>query len=175
MRTPRPTPRPASRPRPGPVGPRRRPVSPAASGAREEAAPDADTGQRLLEAAAGLFAERGYRGATMRAIAARAGVNGAAANYHFGNKQQLYLEVARQRFERLERRLVEGGADPGAEELAGRSPEEFAALLRARIRVFLGTMLEEDPVHGALMLHELATPSEARRCRPRPSSAARTA
>ena len=68
------------------------------------------TRERLVEAAAGLFAERGYRGATLREIARRAGANLAAANYHFGSKQRLYLEVARAEFDHLERLLEERGA-----------------------------------------------------------------
>ena len=53
------------------------------------------TRDRLIEAAAGVFAERGYRGATMREIAERAGANLAAAHYHFGSKLDLYRDVVR--------------------------------------------------------------------------------
>ncbi len=47
----------------------------------------------LLDAAASAFAERGYEGATLDAIAAGAGVNKALIRYHFGDKQGLYSRV----------------------------------------------------------------------------------
>ena len=56
-------------------------------------AADAATRQRLLEAAGEIFADHGFRAATVRDICARAGANGAAVNYHFGGKQDLYGTV----------------------------------------------------------------------------------
>jgi AcrR family transcriptional regulator len=49
-----------------------------------------DTRQRLLEAACMVFAEKGYRDATIQEICDRAGANVAAVNYHFGDKERLY-------------------------------------------------------------------------------------
>ena len=54
---------------------------------------DLDTRRRLLHAAAEVFAEHGYRAATVREICAKAGANVAAVNYHFGDKARLYQEV----------------------------------------------------------------------------------
>ena len=51
------------------------------------------TRQRLLEAAGQVFAEQGFRAATVRDICQRAGANIAAVNYHFGDKEALYREV----------------------------------------------------------------------------------
>jgi AcrR family transcriptional regulator len=51
------------------------------------------TRERLLEAACSVFAEVGYRAATVRDICAKAGVNVASVNYHFGDKLGLYTEV----------------------------------------------------------------------------------
>ncbi|MFW6163863.1 MAG: TetR family transcriptional regulator, partial [Planctomycetota bacterium] len=45
----------------------------------------------LVLAAGQLFAERGFEGTTVRAIARRAGANVAAVHYHFGSKQALYV------------------------------------------------------------------------------------
>jgi AcrR family transcriptional regulator len=51
------------------------------------------TRQQILEAARRLFAERGYQGATMRAIAADAGVDAALVVHFFGNKATLLSEA----------------------------------------------------------------------------------
>lgn len=51
-----------------------------------------DTKVRVLEAAGRIFAERGFRDATVRDICHAAGVNLAAVNYHFGDKERLYIE-----------------------------------------------------------------------------------
>src|SRR5271165_6110376 len=60
----------------------------------ETAVADA-TRQHLLEAAGEVFAEVGFRDATVREICQRAGANVAAINYHFGDKETLYVEVLR--------------------------------------------------------------------------------
>src|SRR5271154_6140164 len=53
------------------------------------------TRRQLLEAAGEVFAEAGFRDATVREICRRAAANVAAINYHFGDKETLYLEVLR--------------------------------------------------------------------------------
>jgi AcrR family transcriptional regulator len=51
----------------------------------------ADTRGRILEAARAAFAERGFDGATMRDVAARAGVDAALVHHYFGTKQRLFV------------------------------------------------------------------------------------
>jgi AcrR family transcriptional regulator len=51
---------------------------------------DSGTRDALLGAAARLFAERGYDGASMRLIAGEAGVDPALIRHFFGDKQGLY-------------------------------------------------------------------------------------
>jgi AcrR family transcriptional regulator len=47
----------------------------------------------LLEVAGQVFAEQGFRAATVRDICHRANANIASVNYHFGDKEKLYSEV----------------------------------------------------------------------------------
>ena len=53
-----------------------------------------DTKKRIIEAAAYLFAEKGFDGTSTREIGRRAGVNIASLNYHYKSKQNLMEEVA---------------------------------------------------------------------------------
>jgi AcrR family transcriptional regulator len=55
-----------------------------------------DTRSALLEAARGVFAEQGYDGATVRAIATRAGVDAAMVNHWFGSKEGLFVQAVLQ-------------------------------------------------------------------------------
>jgi TetR/AcrR family transcriptional regulator, regulator of cefoperazone and chloramphenicol sensitivity len=51
--------------------------------------------RRLLEAAGEVFAERGFKAATIQEISQRASANIASINYHFRDKESLYHEVFR--------------------------------------------------------------------------------
>ena len=54
----------------------------------------ADTRGRILGAAREAFGERGYEGATVRDVAARAGVDAALVHHYFGSKQQLFVAAS---------------------------------------------------------------------------------
>lgn len=60
---------------------------------RKEDARSAMTRNRLLDAAEQVFAEEGYRGASLRVISDKAAANIAASNYHFGGKEGLFRAV----------------------------------------------------------------------------------
>src|SRR5260370_40365585 len=69
----------------------RSPAPPSTAPARRGDA--AATSDALLAAGAELFAERGYDGVPVTAIAQKAGVNKAMINYHFGGKRKLYRAI----------------------------------------------------------------------------------
>jgi AcrR family transcriptional regulator len=84
----------------------------------------ASTKDRILDAAARLFAERGFAGTSLRAVTSAAGVNLGAVNYHFGSKEELLgatlkREIAPLNAERLRRlELIESAPDaPSVETL----------------------------------------------------------
>ena len=60
------------------------------------------TKQKLLDAACTVFSERGFRDAKVKEICRRAGTNTAAANYHFGDKESLYVAALRRIVERFD-------------------------------------------------------------------------
>lgn len=65
-----------------------------------------ETRSRILDAAEALFVEHGLDGTSMRMITARARVNLAAVNYHFGSKDNLIHEVFKRRLSDLNRRRL---------------------------------------------------------------------
>jgi AcrR family transcriptional regulator len=76
----------------------------------------AETRARLLEAARDVFVATGYRGATLDAIAGRAGFTKGALYWHFPNKQALFLALVSDsidaNFARIEALLEKHGDDP---------------------------------------------------------------
>ena len=101
---------------------------------------------RLLDAAARVYAETGYRGATTRRIAQEAGVNEITLFRHFGSKTTLIIEAVRQA--NLRHDCPEVPATPGAPatELRTWVRDELLHLtkLRSIIRTSLGEV-EERP------------------------------
>jgi TetR/AcrR family transcriptional regulator len=61
-----------------------------------------DTRDRVLAVAQILFAERGFRGTSLRDIARRIGIQAPSLLHHFPSKQQLYLAVLDRVFEGME-------------------------------------------------------------------------
>lgn len=58
------------------------------------------TRERIIDCAGDMFGQKGFRETTIRAIAEAAGVNVAAINYHFRDKEGLYAEVIEDIFSR---------------------------------------------------------------------------
>lgn len=63
-----------------------------------KSAQDTETVTRLLDSAEHLFAVHGFDGVGMRMLASHAKVNLNAATYHFGTKENLYVETFMRRF-----------------------------------------------------------------------------
>jgi TetR/AcrR family transcriptional regulator, regulator of cefoperazone and chloramphenicol sensitivity len=90
----------------------------------------ARTRERLLDASEKLFAERGFRSASVRDITREATCNIASVNYHFGGKQNLYREVFLRRLRDLRGRRLEGiqaalGTHPTLESLLASFADSF--------------------------------------------------
>lgn len=117
------------------------------------------TSDRILDEAEELFAQRGYHAVSIREITKAADSNLAAVNYHFGNKQNLYLEVFRSRWmpraSRIQRSFRESLKNNG-----NQNPK---LVVQAFARAFLeGPMSDEERSrHLKLISGELAQPTEA--------------
>src|SRR5687768_16889197 len=116
---------------------------------------DSDTRQRLLEAAGPVFAQSGFRDATVREICKRAGVNVAAVNYHFGDKQELYVQtLASSLRDGLERHPPDLGLAPGAG-----APERLFAFVHSFLLRILGSGSHDW--QSQLVAREMLEPSQA--------------
>ena len=109
------------------------------------------TRQRLLESACVVFARKGYRTATIAEICERARANIAAVNYHFGDKERLYVEAWRLAFGRSLKAHPPDGGVPGAAPAARRLGGRILAILR---RISDPASYEFDIIHK-----ELANPT----------------
>lgn len=122
---------------------------------RRSAGPHAETRLALLHAAGAVFAEHGYRDATVREICERAGANVAAVNYHFGDKERLYFEVLRHAMAETNSRHPFDGGLPAT------------ASAEVRLRAFVHSLLSrlfdngEHDWLGRLMAKEMIDPSRA--------------
>lgn len=113
-----------------------------------------DTRTKLIDAAGQVFAESGFQAATVREICARAGVNIALVNYHFGDKLELYTEVLRHSV---------GASGNGIinQAIASSAPPETA--FRELVLAMLLRVCRADRPgwHFRLMMHEIAQPTPA--------------
>jgi len=112
-----------------------------------------DSRTSILLAAGRIFAEKGFQGTTIRQICEEAGVNIAAVNYHFGDKEHLYIEAVHRAHQ----------PENGPEELLswpeGTPP---AIKLRDYIRSMLTRMLgKRAPWQRQLMMREMLDPTVA--------------
>lgn len=109
----------------------------------------------IMEAAGEIFAEEGFKRATIRKICSRAGVNIASVSYHFRDKERLYLSVLKHYRERA---YQEHPSDLGTDEAS--SPEDR---LRAFVRSFMFRILGQGSPSwfGKLFAREFIEPTSA--------------
>lgn len=113
----------------------------------EVEAAEAGTAAALLAAGRALFAERGYDGASVRAITGHACANLGAITYHFGSKRELYD------------RVVEGCVLPLVERLEALALEGESRAPLERIEDVVRVIYEHLRLHPELprlMLQEFA-------------------
>jgi AcrR family transcriptional regulator len=83
--------------------------------------PSTGARERILDAALEVLKRDGYAGLTTAKVAVASGQNKALINYHFGSKQGLVAEVARQVADTITQEVLAGLGDPqtAAELVAG--------------------------------------------------------
>ncbi len=110
--------------------------------------PPLKTRERLLISASRIFAEKGYLEATIAEICEQAGANIASVNYHFRDKENLYLEAWRFAFQQdLDRHPSDSGfsLDMSAE-----------VRLAGRIRSLIGRIADPNSHFFAIAHREMA-------------------
>ena len=114
-----------------------------------------ETPERLLQTAVRVFAEKGFKEATVREICAEAKVNTASVNYYFRSKEALYLEALNFAFAEADRRYPQQAAAD-----ASLPPEER---LRHFIRALLLRLVDDTHLgfHARLIAREIAQPTAA--------------
>jgi TetR/AcrR family transcriptional regulator, regulator of cefoperazone and chloramphenicol sensitivity len=107
---------------------------------------------KLLASAGEVFADKGYRAATIAEICKRAGANIASVNYHFRTKEQLYVEAWRYAFnESIEAHPPDGGVSADA------PPEER---LRGQIRALINRIADRGNREFRIMQQEIFDPTD---------------
>lgn len=124
---------------------------PAPSRLREKRDPGA-TRQALVAAGASLFGEKGYDGASIEDVAARAGVNKALISYHFRGKRGLYAEILAHGFREIASRMVTVEA----------RAVDTAAAVHGLLQVFDAYRREHPEFPGLFMREVLSTGIEPR-------------
>lgn len=106
----------------------------------------------MLQAAATLFREKGYGGASTRELAAALGMQSASLYHHMGSKDELLYSLCVESVARMHEDV----------EAALRSVDDPVARIRALVGAHVRTSLADQDAH-ATMLSELRSLGEARR------------
>lgn len=105
--------------------------------------------ERVLSMAEMLFRQRGYNVVTMRDIAEEVGIRQASLYYHFPSKEQLFITVIEQVFERHRQGLHQALDTAGTD-------------LRIQLHAASGWFMSQPPIHFLSLMHtDMPTLSEA--------------
>ena len=104
---------------------------------------------RLVNAAEELFCERGFKGTSIRDIAASAGCNIASVNYYLGSKEKLYEEVWHRHL--IPMRDLRIASINKVMSQTGTSPD-LESLLRSFADTFVGSMVDSSSMSRLSML-----------------------
>ena len=112
------------------------------------------TKKKILLAAGPIFAQKGFRGATVREICDSANVNLASINYYFGDKGQLYIDTV------IYARQMRAQQVPEPERQPNTTAEEQ---LRGYVEMLLKRMvaLKSAPWQVRLLMREVMQPTDA--------------
>lgn len=126
-------------------------------------AKSAETQRAILDAAIHAFGKDGFEATSTRAIAAIAGVNQPAINYHFGSKDALYLACAHAIVEDFARGT--GKSSLAAAQFLADTRDRAAAV--SHLKAVMHELVEllagsrEASVRSAFVLREMHSPGEA--------------
>jgi AcrR family transcriptional regulator len=110
-----------------------------------------ETRQRLLAAASAVFAEKGFWEGSHAEICAKARINTAAVNYHFGSKENLYVEAWKHSFAgSVKAHPPDGGVPPKA---------PARERMRGRVLALLQRMADPNNHEVEIMHREMANPT----------------
>ena len=117
------------------------------------------TRRRLLDAAAEMFATKGYRNVAVRDICEAAVANVAAVNYHFGGKDKLHLAA----IDHARTRALQEDPTPTGPKPDGPLTPELK--LRRHLRAMLGRAFATGPAgwYMQIVLREMVDPTPALR------------
>lgn len=106
---------------------------PTAPAPRQRRLPREQTRRRVLEAAARVFAERGYEASSLEDVAAAAGFSKGAVYSNFDNKHDLFLSLMRERIEQRVEAVRDATQRPGTvAERSERAGAELEGLLASQ-------------------------------------------
>ena len=113
-----------------------------------------DKRQRLLEAAGEVFAQRGFKAATIQEISQRAKAKIASVTYHFHDKENLYRDTLRYAMEQSKERYQAYPIDESERRSAWRAQFE--------LRRYLDVMFASDQAPWQVMMfcREMLDPTE---------------
>ncbi|MDB5580123.1 MAG: hypothetical protein JWR80_5299 [Bradyrhizobium sp.] len=117
-----------------------------------------DSSDHLLRSALELFGQRGFAGASCRAIAKAAGMTMSQITYHFGGKEELYRAVARHVAGEISRGIPLTGP-VGKVDMC---PADARARIKTLFAAFLGLMVQPRNVAWVgFIMREQMEPTQA--------------